>query len=321
MLTQVYSDLGTPASYRTMDGNGVHAFKLVNAEGETVFAKFRWISRQGVRNLDRKAADAAHFNYLTDDLYGAIAAKNYPKWDLMVQTMKAEEFAKLSYNPFDNTKEWLDVPFVKIGTMTLDTVPENFFAFTEQSAFAPSNMVPGVEASPDRMLQGRLFSYADTQRYRIGANALALPVNAPRVPVVNNNQDGALTTAVRKANVNYFPSAVVPKALAPRYAASTYELSGLAQAKPITKTDVFTQAGIFYRALPAAGKEALIGNLAGDLGQVKDARTRTIMVSYFYQADQDYGTRLASAVKVPMTDVQRAVREYLAANPQQVASR
>ena len=319
MLTHVYSNLGTPASYRNMDGNGVHAFKLVNAQGQTVFAKFRWISQQGVKNLNGQQAGAAHFNYLTDDLYGAIAKGNFPKWDLMVQTMTPVEFGRLAYNPFDDTKEWLDVPFVKVGTMTLNKVPDNFFAMTEQSAFAPSNLVPGIEASPDRMLQGRLFSYADTQRYRIGANALSLPVNAPRVAVVNNNQDGQLADRDRKSNVNYFPSAKAPKATAVAYRPVAEPLAGVAEARPISKTDVFSQAGIFYRSLNAADKADLIVNLSGDLGQVADARTRTMMVSYFYQADKDYGTRLAAKVNTPLGDVIRAAGEFNAAT--QVASR
>ncbi|GAA0743577.1 catalase [Sphingomonas trueperi] len=320
MLTQLYSNLGTPASYRTMDGNGVHAFKLVNARGETVFAKFRWISRQGVRTLTAAQAGAQAFDYQTHDLYTEIAKGNYPSWDLMVQVMRAEDFAKLDYNPFDDTKEWLGVPFRKIGEMTLNKVPDNFFEWTEQSAFAPSNMVPGIEASPDRMLQGRLFSYADTQRYRIGANALALPVNRPRVAVVNNSQDGQLNASGRSARVNYFPAALAPKTTPAEATASTYMVDATVVARPIAKTNNFAQAGIFYRALPAAEKADLIKNLSGDLGKVVSPRTRTIMVSYFYQADKDYGTRLAKAVNVPMAEVEKAAAEYRAANPEQRAA-
>ncbi len=320
MLTQLYSNLGTPASYRTMDGNGVHAFKLVNAKGETVFAKFRWISRQGVRNLTAAQAGAQAFDYHTHDLYNEIAKGNYPSWDLMVQVMRADDFAKLDYNPFDDTKEWLGVPFRKIGEMTLNKVPDNFFEWTEQSAFAPSNMVPGIEASPDRMLQGRLFSYADTQRYRIGANALALPVNRPRVTVVNNSQDGQLNASGRSARVNYFPAALAPKTTPAEAGASTYAIDATVAARPIAKTNNFAQAGLFYRALPAAEKADLIKNLSGDLGKVVSPRTRTIMVSYFYQADKDYGSRLAKAVNVPMAEVEKAVAEYRAAHPEQSAA-
>lgn len=320
MLTQVYSNLGTPASYRTMDGNGVHAFKLVNAEGKTIFAKFRWISHQGVKNLNGDQVNKANFNFLTDDLYGQIGAGNYPTWDLMVQTMSADQFARLNYNPFDDTKEWLGVPFKKIGEMTLNQVPPNFFEWTEQSAFAPSNMVPGIEPSPDRMLQGRLFSYADTQRYRVGANVMTLPVNAPRVPVVNNNQDGQLNATRRSADVNYFPAATAPKATAEQFRNSTYEVAGTVDSKPIAQTNNFEQAGIFYRSLKPQDKADLIKNLAGDLNIVTAMRTKTIMVSYFYQADPDYGTRLARAVHVPLGEVTKAVAEYRAAHPQEFAA-
>lgn len=319
MLTHVYSNLGTPASYRTMDGNGVHAFKLVNAKGETIFAKFRWISRQGVRNLNGPQVATASWNYLTDDLYGEIAKGNHPVWDLMVQTMKPSDFAKLDYNPFDDTKEWLDVPFRKIGEMTLNKVPTNFFEYTEQSAFAPANMVPGIEASPDRMLQGRLFSYSDTQRYRIGANVMQLPVNRPLAPVLNNYQDGQLDQATRTSDVNYFPAATAAKTTEARFRAAPYVVDATVDAKPIAKTNNFAQAGRFYRALKDQDKADLITNLAGDLNVVTSARTKTIMVSYFYQADKDFGSRLATAVQVPIVEVTRAVTEYRAANPDQNA--
>ena len=321
MLAHVYSNLGTPASYRTMDGNGVHAFKLVNAHGETIFAKFRWISEQGVRNLNGPEAAAADMGYLTSDLYGAIDKGKFPRWKRMVQVMRPADFAKLDYNPFDDTKEWLGVPFEEIGEMTLNKVPENFFQSTEQSAFAPSNMVPGIEASPDRMLQGRLFAYADTQRYRVGANVMELPVNRPRVPIVNNYQDGQLNAGTRSSDVNYFPSAAEPKVTADKYRQSTYAVDATVDAKPIGKTDVFEQAGMFYRALKAQDKVDLIKNLAGDLNQVTSARTRTIMVSYFYQADHDFGSRLAKAVSVSLSAIDKAVAEYGAANPDQIAAR
>jgi catalase len=321
MLTHVYSNLGTPASYRTMDGNGVHAFKLVNAKGETIFAKFRWISEQGVRNLNGGQAAAADMGYLTSDLYGAIDKGKFPKWKLMVQLMRPADFDKLDYNPFDDTKEWLGVPFEEVGEMTLNKVPANFFQSTEQSAFAPSNMVPGIEASPDRMLQGRLFAYADTQHYRVGVNVMTLPVNRPRVPVVNNYQDGQLNAGSRSSDVNYFPSSAEPKATADQYRQSTYAVDATVDAKPIVKTDVFEQAGKFYRALKPQDKADLVKNLAGDLGQVTLMRTRTIMVSYFYQADHDFGARLAKAVNVPLSAVDKAVADYHAANPDQIAAR
>jgi len=314
MLVHVYSNLGTPASYRTMDGNGVHAFKLVDASGKVTWAKFRWISHQGVKNLTGDVAAKAPFNFLTDDLYGAIATGDFPTWDLMVQTMTSEELGKLDYNPFDDTKEWLGVPFRKIGEMTLNEVPENFFRWTEQSAFAPANMVPGIEASPDRMLQGRLFSYSDTQRYRVGANVMDLPVNRPRVPVVNNYQDGQLDAALaeKKMDVNYFPSVVDLKTVDPTFAPTPYPVDAIVRTAPISKTEPFDQAGKFYRSLKPADKADLVKNLAGDLGVVTSMRTKVVMVSYFTQADRDLGTRLAKAIKLPMGEVDKAVSEYSA---------
>jgi catalase len=312
MLVHVYSNLGTPASYRTMDGNGVHAFKLVNKDGKVTFAKFRWISRQGVKSLNGDLAAKAPANFLTDDLYGAISAGDHPTWDLMVQTMTADELGHLPFNPFDDTKEWLDVPFRKIGEMTLNQVPENFFRWTEQSAFAPANLVPGIEASPDRMLQGRLFAYSDTQRYRVGANVMDLPVNRPRVAVVNNYQDGQLDAATGQVEVNYFPSAARGRSVDPSFAPTPYKIDAIVRTAPISKTEPFDQAGRFYRALKPADKADLVKNLAGDLGEVTSPRTRTVMVSYFLQADRDLGARLAKAVNVPISDVDRAVAEYQA---------
>lgn len=310
MLVHVYSNLGTPASYRTMDGNGVNAFKLVNKDGKVVFAKFRWISRQGVKSLTGDAAAKAPANYLTDDLYAALAAGETPTWDLMVQTMSPEELGQLTFNPFDDTKEWLSAPFRKIGEMMLNQVPENFFRWTEQSAFAPANLVPGIEASPDRMLQGRLFSYSDTQRYRIGANVMDLPVNRPRVPVVNNYQDGQLDAALGKVDVNYFPSVTQGKTVDVGFAPSQTKIDAIAQTAPISKAEPFEQAGHFYRSLKPADKADLVKNLSGDLGVVTSMRTKVIMISYFAQADNDLGTRLARALNVPASEVSRAVSEY-----------
>jgi len=312
MLTQVYSDLGTPASYRQMDGHGVHAFRFVGTDGKAVYAKFHWKSEQGIKTLTAEQASAAHFNYLTDDLYGAIAKGDFPKWDLYVKILREQDIAKLDYNPFDATKDWYDVPEVKVGTMTLNRVPDNFFQSTELSAFDPGVLVPGIEASPDRLLQGRLFSYADTQRYRIGANYQALPVNAPKVAVANGGQDGAMSFAPRKGDVNYQPSRRDdPGAYRDdaAYRASAYPVSGLAQQKAISKIAPFLQAGIFYRRLDEDQKANLIKNLAGDLNAVADPTIKEIMVSHFYAADADYGTRLATATRTDLAAVRQRAEQ------------
>jgi catalase len=312
MLTWVYSDYGTPASYRSMDGFGVHAFKLINAKGDVHYVKFHWKSGQGIKNLSAKEAEVVQgkdFNNLTHDLYDAIAAKNYPKWDLYVQVLKPEQFAGFAFDPLDATKVWPGVPETKLGTMTLDRVPGNFFQETEQSAFAPVRMVHGIEASEDRLLQGRLFSYADTQAYRLGINSQQLPINRPLMDVRNYNQDGAMNVGSTHSDVNYQPS-VTEGAYADdvRYKASRLPLAGTTQQERIPRTMNFEQAGELYRSLSAKDKSNLISNLAGDLGQVKNIQVRDTMLSYFYKADTDYGTRLSKALGAEPSNIQRLAR-------------
>lgn len=308
MLTHLYSDLGIPASYREMNGFGVHAYKFVNQSGDVRYVKFNWRSLQGVKSLDMDQAaktQSTDFNHLTRDLYANINAGNYPKWDLYIQTITPEQLGSFSFNPLDATKTWPDVPEVKVGTMTLNRMPDNFFQETEQSAFAPANLVPGIEPSEDRLLQGRIFSYSDTQLYRLGANHQQLPVNRPHVAVNSNNQDGFANSGNTKSNVNYEPSRVEPKgALAVARAVQT-PLNGTVQQLQIDKTDNFSQAGALYRSLSRKDKDNLIRNLAADLGQVKDSTIKHSMLSFFYKADTDYGTRLTKAVKGELNTVKQ----------------
>ncbi|RAT58824.1 catalase, partial [Lonsdalea populi] len=170
-LTLLYSNEGTPATYRNMDGNGVHAYKLVNDKGEVHYVKFHWKTLQGVKNLDPKQVEEVQgkdYSHMTNDLVSAIQRGDYPKWDLYVQVLKPEDLQKFDFNPLDATKIWPDVPERKIGQMVLNKNPDNFFQETEQVAMAPANLVPGIEASEDKLLQGRMFAYADTQLYRVG---------------------------------------------------------------------------------------------------------------------------------------------------------
>ncbi|WP_423200152.1 MULTISPECIES: catalase [unclassified Cupriavidus] len=315
MLTRLYSDFGIPASYRMMPGNGVHAFKLVNARGEVHYAKFEWRSHQGEKYLTR--AEAAQIqsrenNNLTRDLYEAIARGDHPRWDLYAQILKPSELDRFDFDPLDSTKVWPDVPSRKLGTMTLNKVPDNFFETTELSAFAPSNLVPGIEPSEDRMLQGRLFSYADTQIYRLGANYLSMPVNRPHVKVNNYNQDGAGNMGRSHGDINYQPSRAAGAFHDDnRYRALRTPLVGSTQQERIRKTANFRQAGDYYRALSAQQQENLIGNLAADLGQVRNAEIRQIMLSHFYRADADYGKRLAVAVKGDAADAERRASQLV----------
>ena len=307
MLTFLYSDQGTPASLRQMDGFGVHAFKMVNAKGEVTYVKFNWRSMQGLKTFSAQEAresSAKNHSGLTEDLYENIKAGTFPSWELGLQTMKPEDLDKFEFNPLDDTKIWPGIEEVKIGKLTLNKVPDNFFQFTEQVAFAPGMVVPGIEPSEDKMLQGRLFSYADTQRYRVGTNYLDLPVNRARVEVSNNNQDGHLNHGHRASDVNYEPS--VTTGGRRDTAEKEYSKASLADQvvqQPIHKTLNFKQAGELFVSFSEEQKANLILNLAGDMNKVKNADVKKQMVTYFYLANADYGTRLAKAVSVSLDDV------------------
>ena len=312
MLTQLYTDLGTPASYRKMDGNGVHAFKMVNADGVVHYVKFQWRSNQGVENLDLdevREMQGRNFNHLTQDLYEAIAAGDHPSWDLLVQVKTPESLDDYEYDPLDATKIWPDVPFRTLGTMTLNAVPANFFQVTEQAAFAPSRMVPGVEASEDRLLQGRLFSYADTQFHRLGANNQQLPVNRPHSAVNNHNQDGFMSLIERTGDVNYQPSRRLALAEDTTHRQAPLALQGYTQQRGIERTQNFRQAGDFYRDLDETEQANLIRNLAADLGQVEDDEVKHTMLSFFYRADADYGRRITEAVDGDLSVVEALAAE------------
>lgn len=307
MLTRVYSDYGTPTSYREMDGNSVHAYKFVNARNEVHYVKFHWKSLQGQKTLTASQAEAIQgkdFNHMTNDLIAAINKGEYPKWDLYIQVLKPAQLAQFDFDPLDATKTWPDVPEVKIGTMTLNKNPGNVFLETEQAALAPSNLVPGIEPSEDRLLQGRIFSYADTQLHRVGTNGLQLPINRPRAAVTNYNQDGSMNPGSKQSHVNYEPSeqAAVAADAGAKY--SQLPLSGTTQQQRIDRTQNFKQAGDFYRSLQAQEQANLVSNLAGDLGRVKDDGVKYTMLSYFYKADANYGRALAQAVKADAARVQ-----------------
>ncbi|KAF7492457.1 Catalase [Sarcoptes scabiei] len=187
----LFSDRGIPDGYRHMNGYGSHTFKLVNSSGKAFYTKFHFKTEQGIKNLDVDVANrlaGEDPDYSTRDLFNAIAAKNFPKWRLYVQIMTFEQAKAFKFNPFDLTKVWShkEFPLIEVGQLVLDRNPENYFAEIEQIAFCPANMVPGVQASPDRMLLGRLFSYTDTQRHRLGTNYHQIPVNRTKMcPVMN----------------------------------------------------------------------------------------------------------------------------------------
>lgn len=312
MLTFVYSDLGIAASFREMDGFGVHAFKWVDAKGNVKYVKYKWTSQQGVRGLNAQEAEAVvgkDWQHATNDLYTSIRAGSFPSWELSVQLLDPSDLDKFSFNPLDATKIWPEklVPSLKIGKMVLNRLPDNFFEETEQSAFSPGNLVSGIEASEDRLLQGRLFSYFDTQRHRVGGNFQQLTINRPLNKVNTTNQAGAFAARATKTDVNYEPSEADDLTFRenPPARYSTRKIDGVTMQKAIAKQDNFAQAGEQYLAFSEKDRASLIANLVGDLKQVKSRKVQAAMVGHFYKANAEYGKRLAEALGLPLAEVSK----------------
>ena len=294
MITWLYSDRGTIKDYRKMDGFGVNTYVWVNGEGRRHLIKYHWKTRQGIETLDRIQAQqlaGSNPDISGELLYKAIHQGNFPQYELCVQLMEPRQAKDLSFDPLDDTKTWPEdiFPLIPIGMLTLDKNPDNFFAQIEQAAFCPANIVPGVELSADKMLQGRAFSYADTQRHRLGTNFMQLPVNHSVSPVLNNQRDGAMTYFFSPASVNYSPNSLggniplpadipVPP---PQYA------QGWLERAPIEKTDDFTQAGQRYRSLSPTEQEHLCDNIAVELWQCPPDISRRVL-SYFHQAEPEF---------------------------------
>ncbi|EAA5922545.1 catalase [Salmonella enterica] len=307
-LTLLYSNEGTPASYRNMDGNSVHAYKLVNSKGEVHYVKFRWKTLQGIKNLDPQQVEQVQgkdYSHMTNDLVAAIRRGDYPKWDLYIQVLKPEELKTFDFDPLDATKIWPDVPEKKIGQMVLNKNTDNVFQETEQVAMAPSSLVPGIEPSEDKLLQGRLFAYADTQIYRIGSNGLSLPVNRPLIPVNNGNQDGTLNSGhTLDKGVNYQPSRLYPREELASARYSQTPLEGTTQQSKIQREQNFRQTGELYRSYSKKEQDDLVNSLGTALAG-SDNESKNIMLSYFYKADKEYGTRLTSVAKGDLSRVQK----------------
>jgi catalase len=300
------SDRGTPRTYRNMNGYGSHTFMWINAQGERFWVKYHFKTEQGIENFtdaEAKAMTAEDVDYHRRDLRAAIEKKEYPAWRLEMQIMPFEDAATYRFNPFDLTKVWphSDYPPVTIGRLVLDRNPENFFAEIEQAAFEPANMVPGIGPSPDKMLLGRMFSYPDTHRYRIGPNYLQLPVNQPHVEVHSYNKDGAMRYRHSGNQPVYAPNSYGgPKADPERYSDPSWATSGefLRSAYTLHAEDSdFGQAGNFYRhTLSATDKDHLVSTLVGHMSQGVDRFVQERALKNWYQVDNELGTRLANGL-------------------------
>ncbi len=306
MLLHLFSDEGIPADYRHLRGSSVHAFKWINAYGNTVYVKLRWVPKQGIKNLTRQEASAIQavdFNHASRDLYEAIERGDYPEWDLFVQVLDPADLDNFDFDPLDATKDWFEdvIPYQPVGTMTLNRNPANVFSETESVGFNPGVVVPGIEPSEDKLLQGRLFSYSDTQRYRIGTNYLQLPINCPFAQVSNNQRDGSMPFKQQNSHINYEPNRYqdTPKE-DPAFKDAAAPLNGSAGRQKIDKTNDFGQAGQVWNRYSDEQKEAVLGNLAADLAPVAEP-TKLRAVCNFYRADAELGQQLADRLQVDIT--------------------
>jgi catalase len=304
-VTILFSDRGLPRSYRHMNGYGSHTYSLINEEGKRVWVKFHFKTQQGIECLtddDAAGIVGADRESHQRDLYEAIERGDHPKWKLYIQVMTEEEAAAAPFNPFDLTKVWPhgDYPLIEAGILELNRNPENYFAEVEQASFSPANVVPGISHSPDKMLQFRIFSYADAHRYRLGVNYESLPVNRPRCPVHTYYRDGSMRfDGNGGGDVNYKPNSLGGPVESPEAKEPPLAVHGPADRYDHRKgNDDTTQAGNLFRLMSAGERERLVRNLVEALRPVpREIQERQI--EHFMKADPEYGKGVAEGLGLP----------------------
>jgi len=302
-VTIVMSDRGIPASYRHMHGFGSHTYSFISARDERFWVKFHFRTQQGIKNL----TDAEAAKIIGDDreshqrdLYDAIDGGDFPRWTLYVQVMPEADARTLPYHPFDLTKVWpkKDYPLIEVGVMELDRNPENFFADVEQSAFAPSNLVPGIGISPDKVLQARMFAYSDAQRYRLGVNHHQIPVNAARCPVHSNHRDGSMRVDGNYGGLpHYEPNSHGQWQEQPAYREPPLKLHGDADFWDFRADDAdyYQQPGDLFRLMTPAQQQVLFENTARAMGDAP-VFIKQRHVDNCAKADPAYGAGVAKAL-------------------------
>ena len=312
-VTILFSDRGIPDGYRFMNGYGSHTFSMINAKNERVFVKYHFKTQQGIKNLPPKRASelaGSDPEHAQRDLFEAIERKEFPKWKLKIQIMPEATAAKTKINPFDVTKVWphSEFPLMDVGEFVLNRNPANYFHDVEQAAFAPSSVVPGLGFSPDRMLQGRLFSYADAHRYRLGVNYHQIPVNKPTNTAYSYHRDGAgRVDGNGGSEYHYHPNSFDEVIEYNDPAPPPYLGTGAVHRYNHREDeDYHTQAGNLFRIMNDDQKSLLIHNIAGAMKSVpKFVQERQI--SHFMKADKAYGE-----------GVQRALADLAPGDPKKV---
>ncbi len=312
-VTILFSDRGLPRSYRHMNGYGSHTYSLLNAAGERIWCKFHLKTMQGHGFLtDQEGAEVVGADRESHqaDLFRSITSGDCPKWRLCIQVMPEAEADRPWFNPFDLTKVWPhgDYPLIEVGIVELNRNPDNYFAEVEQSSFSPANQVPGISHSPDKMLQFRIFSYADAHRYRLGVNYETLPVNQARCPVHSYHRDGAMRHGGNAGGaVNYEPNSFNGPAEDRRYVEPPIKLDGDADRYDHRDgNDDYRQPGDLFRLMTADEQDRLIGNLVRAMKPVpREIQLRQI--GHFLKADPAYGEGVARGLGIDMGELEDAV--------------
>ncbi|MEJ2565402.1 MAG: catalase [Gammaproteobacteria bacterium] len=303
-VTILFSDRGLPIDVRHINGYGSHTFSFWNAQGERFWVKFHFKTQQGHEYFTNQEAEkiiGVTRESSQEDLYDAVANGEYPKWTLYVQIMPERDAEKTPYNPFDLTKVWPhgDYPLIEVGVMELNRNPENYFAEIEQAAFSPSNVVPGIGFSPDKMLQARVFSYADAHRYRLGTHYEALPVNAPRCPVHHYHKDGAMRFFANMPNPDayYEPNSFGGPVAQPQITEPPLRISGdAARYDHRQGNDDFSQPRALFNLFKEEQRRRLFGNIAAAMTSVPDEIVER-QLKLFDQVHPDYGAGVRWALE------------------------
>jgi catalase len=306
-VTILMSDRGLPRSYRHIDGFGSHTYSFINGDNERFWVKFHFKTLQGIECLTNEEATAIVGDDREShqrDLYQSIEDHNFPRWRFCVQIMRQADADKTSYNPFDLTKIWphADYPLIEVGVLELNRNPENYFAEVEQAAFEPSNVVPGIGFSPDKMLQFRIFAYGDAHRYRLGSvNYTNIPVNQPRCPVHSYNRDGFMRGDGNDGvAVNYEPNSFGGPVEDPRFKEPPLKISGDADRYDHRQgNDDYLQAGALFRLMTAGQQRQLFDNIAAAMQGVPEAIVRR-QIAHFSKADPAYGAGVAQRLGIPL---------------------
>lgn len=308
-VTMTMSDRGIPASYRHMHGFGSHTFSFINANKERFWVKFHFRTQQGIKNLtDEEAANIMGQDRDSHqrDLYNAIEKGDFPKWTMYIQIMEEEEAEKVPFHPFDLTKVWShhDYPLIEVGEFELNRNPDNYYLDVEQAAFAPSNLVPGISVSPDKVLQARLYNYADAARYRVGVNHHQIPVNKARCPVFSNHRDGLTRVDDNYGSLpHYEPNSFHQWQQQPEYREPPLKINGDADFWNFHEDDhdYFSQPRALFNLMSQEQKHVLYDNTARAMGDALDF-IKYRHIRNCHACHPDYGAGVAKALGMTVED-------------------